>query len=133
MTDTPSGGKPERPTFIFDTYGDWHATKIGDALYSTRGEYIGYVEGQDVYKRDGEWVGRLSRDGRILRKRTERRRGFHPNPPCRRSPLACPRGRLPPMMAERITARSTCWTRSQIFSAASLTCGRIWITTMDKP
>jgi hypothetical protein len=102
MTDTPSGGKPERPTFIFDTYGDWHATKIGDALYSTRGEYIGYVEGQDVYKRDGEWVGRLSRDGRILRKRTERRRGFHPNPPpVPPKPARLPaRAPLPPMMAE---------------------------------
>ncbi|MCC6799562.1 MAG: hypothetical protein IT325_05575 [Anaerolineae bacterium] len=102
MSTPASGPKPERPGFIFDTRGDWHATKIGDALYSSRGEYIGFVEGQDVYKRDGEWVGRLSRDGRILRKRAERRRGFHPNPPPTppKPGRLPPRAPLPPMMAE---------------------------------
>ena len=100
---TPGGNaKPVRPTFIFDTRGDWHATKFGDALYSTRGEYIGFVEGQDVYKRDDEWIGRLSRDGRILRKRTERRRPFLANlPPVPPKPARLPaRAPLPPMMAE---------------------------------
>jgi len=43
------------------------ATKIGDSIYSSRGEYIGFIEnGIDIYKNDGEWVGRLSKDGRIL-------------------------------------------------------------------
>lgn len=96
------GTKPERPVFIYDTRGDWHATKFGDALYSVRGEYIGFVEGQEVYKRDGEWIGRLSRDGRILRKRTERRRPFHASPPpAPPRPARVPaRAPLPPMMAE---------------------------------
>jgi hypothetical protein len=93
---------PNKPVFIYDTYGDWQATKIGGALFSTRGEYLGYLEGEDVYKRDGEWVGRLSKDGRILRKRTERRRPLHPNPPPAppRPERLPPRAPLPPMMAE---------------------------------
>jgi len=102
MSTPHSGPKPDRPFFIFDTRGDWHATKLGDALFSTRGEYIGFVEGQDVYKRDGEWIGRLSKDGRILRKRAERRRPFHPNPPPPppKPGRLPPRAPLPPMMAE---------------------------------
>ena len=82
--------KADKPVFIFDTHGDWHATKIGDFIYASRGDYIAFTEGEDVYKRDGEWIGRLSKDGRILRKRTERRRELHPNPPrSARSPNAC--------------------------------------------
>ena len=93
---------PNKPFFIFDTYGDWLATKIGDYIYSSRGDYIGYVDDGEVYKRDGEWVGRLSKDGRILRKRTERRRDFHPNPPKNpgKPEKLPPRAPLPPMMAE---------------------------------
>jgi hypothetical protein len=73
----------EKPYFIFDTYGDWHATKLGNHIFDTRGEYIGFLEGEDVYTADGEWVGRLSRDNRIIRKRTEQRRPLHPSPPPR--------------------------------------------------
>ncbi len=94
--------KADKPVFIFDTHGDWHATKIGDFIYASRGDYIAFTEGEDVYKRDGEWIGRLSKDGRILRKRTERRRELHPNPP-RSAPKPerlPPRAPLPPMMAE---------------------------------
>lgn len=92
----------ERPTFIYDTHGDWRATKFGDALYDLRGEYIGYLRGEDVFKRDGEWIGRLSKDGRILRKRTERRRELEPNPipPPPRPERLPSRAPLPPMMAE---------------------------------
>jgi hypothetical protein len=93
--------KPEKPLFIFDTHGDWQATKVGTFIFSSRGEYVGYIEGQDVFKQDGEWIGRLSKDGRILRKRTERRRELHPNPPPKPpKPALPPRAPLPPMMAE---------------------------------
>ncbi|MBN1203064.1 MAG: hypothetical protein JXJ20_14535 [Anaerolineae bacterium] len=96
------GAPSDRPVFIFDTYGDWQATKVENSIYNQRGEYIGYLEGEDVYKRDGEWIGRLSRDGRVLRKRTERRRDFHPNPPPEppKPDRLPPRAPLPPMMAE---------------------------------
>ncbi len=94
---------PNKPVFIFDTHGDWQATKIGDYVYSSRGEYIGFiVNGTEVYKSDGEWVGGLSKDGRILRKRSERRRELYPNPPAKPpKPEKMPgRAPLPPMMAE---------------------------------
>jgi hypothetical protein len=98
MADTPV-----KPVFIFDSRGDWHATKFGEYLYSSRGEYIGWVEGtaNDVFKRDGEWIGRLSKDGRILRKRSERRREL--NPSLRKEPTKPklpPRTPLPPMMSD---------------------------------
>ncbi|MBI5959201.1 MAG: hypothetical protein HY866_10730 [Chloroflexi bacterium] len=102
MTQKPPPD-PNKPVFIFDTHGDWQATKIGDSIYSSRGEYIGFIEnGIDIYKNDGEWVGRLSKDGRILRKRTERRRELHSNPPPKPpKPEKMPgRSPLPPMMAE---------------------------------
>ncbi len=93
---------PNRPVFIYDTPGDWQATKIGDAIYNVRGEYIGYVKGEDVYKQDGEWIGRLSKDGRILRKRSERRReldtAIPPKPP--KPEKLPPRAPLPPQTAE---------------------------------
>ena len=93
---------PNKPFFIYDTRGEWHATKIGMYIFDTRGEYVAYLQGEEVYKRDGEWMGRLSKDGRILRKRTEIRRDLHPHPlsrPERPSNLP-PRSPLPPMMAE---------------------------------
>jgi hypothetical protein len=93
---------PNKPVFIYDTHGDWQATKFGDYLFNTRGEYIGYLQGEDVYKRDGEWIGRLSKDGRILRKRTEQRHELQPSPPKEppRPDRLPPRAPLPPMMAE---------------------------------
>lgn len=93
---------PNKPVFIYDTPGDWHATKIGDAIYNTRGEYIGYLKDGDVYKLDGEWLGELSKDGRILRKRTQRRRELDPNPPAKPpKPAKLPaRAPLPPMTQE---------------------------------
>ncbi|MBN1679052.1 MAG: hypothetical protein JW966_02085 [Anaerolineae bacterium] len=93
---------PNKPVFIFDTRGDWYATKIGNFIFSPRGEYVAYLEGDDVYKRDGEWIGNLSKDGRILRKRTVRRRDLHPSPPPAppRPEKLPPRAPLPPMMAE---------------------------------
>ncbi|WP_119072498.1 hypothetical protein [Aggregatilinea lenta] len=98
MSKTPG----EKPYFIFDTHGDWYATLLGGFIYGSRGDYLGFVEGDEVYKRDGEWIGKLSKDGRILRKRSERRRDLHPNPP-RSAPKPerlPPRAPLPPMMAE---------------------------------
>ncbi len=96
-----AGPDPNKPVFVYDTHGDWLATKIGNAVYDTRGDYVGYLEGEDVYKRDGEWIGRLSKDGRILRKRSERRTELHPNPPPvpEKPERLPPRAPLPPMTA----------------------------------
>lgn len=94
-----------KPIFIYNTAGDWMGTLVGAHLFDQRGDYIGFCEGaeKNVYTRDGEWVGRLSKDGRILRKRAGQR------PPLHASPLADPkvkkanlpgRAPLPPQNAE---------------------------------
>lgn len=93
-----------KPLFIYTTVGDWMATLIGPHLFDTRGEYVGYIDGPEraVYTRDGEWVGDLSKDGRILRKRAAQRRPLQATPlpkPPKPSNLP-PRAPLPPQMAE---------------------------------
>ncbi len=72
---------PEKPEFVFDTHGDWLATRIERYIFDGRGEYIGFVEGRAVYTRDGEWIGELNKDGRILRKRAGAKRPLNPNRP----------------------------------------------------
>ncbi|MBX3081198.1 MAG: hypothetical protein KF716_06150 [Anaerolineae bacterium] len=100
MTDAPI-----KPFFIYTTRGDWMATLIGTQIFDTRGEYVGYIAGPErsVYTRDGEWVGDMSKDGRILRKRAAQRRPLQeklpPKPAGKPSNLP-PRAPLPPQMAE---------------------------------
>ncbi len=66
---------PEKTFFIFDTRGDVHGVLIGQYLYDMRGEYMGYVRGEDynVFTGSGEWVGNIWPDGRIVRKRNFQR------------------------------------------------------------
>jgi hypothetical protein len=94
--------KGDKPFFIFDTHGDWQATRMGNLLFDTRGEYIGFVVETDVYKADGEWVGQISRDNRIVRKRAGQRKPAIPNPPAKPpKPTNLPaRAPLPPMPSE---------------------------------
>ena len=94
---------PDKPEFIYNTSGDWMATAVGQHIFDSRGEYIGFMENRAVYTRDGEWIGNLSKDGRILRKRAGKK------PPLHEHPLAKPavkpsnlpgRAPLPPQNAE---------------------------------
>ena len=71
----------EKPEFIYDTHGDWQATRIGPYIFDGRGEWVGFTEGRSVYTRDGEWVGDLAKDGRILRKRAGAKRPLNSNVP----------------------------------------------------
>ncbi|GIL13602.1 MAG: hypothetical protein DWB42_07720 [Chloroflexi bacterium] len=95
---------PNKPFFVYDTKGDWHAVKIGEYLWDTRGEYIGFVRGEthDVYTTAGEWVGNLWPDGRIIRKRTyDRPPLLKDRPPKPAKPQNFPaRAPLPPMCSE---------------------------------
>lgn len=95
---------PDKPFFVYDTRGDWHAVKIGVYLYDTRGEYIGFVRGtnHDVYTSAGEWVGNLWPDGRIIRKRVyDRPPLVKDHPPKPGKPDKFPaRAPLPPMSSE---------------------------------
>ncbi len=87
--------------FIWNTHGDWIATLVGGHLWDPAGNWIGWVEGEDVYKADGEWVGTLSRDGRILRRRSELRHDLHPHiPPMPPKPDLPALPPLPPLFAE---------------------------------
>jgi hypothetical protein len=60
-----------RPFFIFDSAGKWHATVLNNIIWDARGRYLGFVRGADydVYTAAGEWIGQLMPDGRIIRKR----------------------------------------------------------------
>jgi len=96
---------PNKPFFIFDTRGDWHATVLNEYIFDTRGDYIGFIRGDehDAYTTIGEWIGNLWSDGRIIRKRsTEQRRPLVKDlPPKPAKPDKLPaRAHLPPMFAE---------------------------------
>ncbi|GAB4547187.1 MAG: hypothetical protein OHK0023_08090 [Anaerolineae bacterium] len=69
-----------KPTFVFNTAGDWLAIVFNNLIFDTRGEYLGFIEGTSCYTRDGEYVGELAKDGRIFKKRAGRSRPVHPNP-----------------------------------------------------
>jgi hypothetical protein len=95
---------PNKPWFIFDTAGDWLAVKLGSYIFDPRGDYIGFVIGEnyDVYTASGEWIGYLHSDGRIVRKRSAQRppllKSLPPKPP---KPANLPgRAPLPPQNAE---------------------------------
>lgn len=88
---------------IYSTRGDVEALLIYPYIYSRQGEWIGFVlPNRDVYSLLGYYVGELSNDKRILRKRsmdeTKPRVKLPPAPATRmNSPATLP---LPPMMRE---------------------------------
>ncbi|HEC21420.1 MAG TPA: hypothetical protein ENI95_00725 [Chloroflexi bacterium] len=87
--------------YIWNTYGDWVATKVGDYIWDLTGTWVAWVEDNEVYKVDGEWVGTLSRDSRILRKRVSRRPPLRTDiPPAPEKPDLPARAPLPPAFAE---------------------------------
>jgi hypothetical protein len=94
---------PDKPEFIYNTAGDWMATAIGPHIFDSRGEYIGFMEARAVYTRDGEWIGDLAKDGRILRKRAGKKKPLHQNPlpkPATKPSNLPGRAPLPPQNAE---------------------------------
>ncbi len=84
---------PNKPFFIFDTAGDWHATVLGWYIFDARGDYIGFIrnEGFDVYTTSGEWIGNIINDGRIIRNRNADR-----PPLLKQLPAKPPKPKLPP-------------------------------------
>jgi hypothetical protein len=98
---------PAKPIFLYTTAGDWQGTIIDGFIFDPRGDYIGWVQTADkttaLYTFDGEWVGDLYKDGRIVRKRAGKVRPLHDNPP--KKPKAKPsnlpaRAPLPPQTVE---------------------------------
>ncbi len=97
-----SSNSKKRAIPVYTTPGDWSALLLFPYLYNTTGEWIGYVNSRrDVYDVDGVYVGWISKEPRILRKRIieeELKRIELPDAPDRiRPPATVP---LPPMMAE---------------------------------
>ena len=95
---------PTKPFFIYDTQGDWHATLISGCLWDARGDYLGFVRGDkhDVYTQYGEWIGYITQDGRIVRRRMEQNLPvlkIKRLKPARPSNLP-PRAPLPPLTAD---------------------------------
>lgn len=98
MASDPS----KRAVPIYTTSGDWMALLVFPYIFNTIGEWIGWVtKNQDVFDVHGVYVGWLSDEPRVLRKR------IHDGPLPRKDPPATPRRvrppatvPLPPMMAE---------------------------------
>jgi hypothetical protein len=87
---------------VYTSRGDWVALMRFPHLYSSMGEWIGWITSdRQVYDVDGLYVGWLTDEPRILRKRT-----YDATPPARKPPPPPERVRppatvpLPPMMAE---------------------------------
>lgn len=94
--------KTRKPIPIYNTSGDWEALLVFPHVFSTIGEWIGFVSPErEVFDTDGVYVGWLTKEPRILRKRIIenklKRRELPPLPSKIRPPATVP---LPPMMAE---------------------------------
>jgi hypothetical protein len=91
-----------RPVPIYTTIGDFEAFMVYPMIFNRAGEWIGFVTpDRDVYSVYGNYVGWLSDDPRILRKKSynfDKPKLKPPRPPSRIvAPASIP---LPPMMAE---------------------------------
>jgi hypothetical protein len=90
------------PIPIYSTVGDVEAFLVYPMVFNLLGEWIGWVTPKrEVYSVYGDYVGWLSKDPRVLRKRTynfDKPKLAPPQPPARiATGGSVP---LPPMMAE---------------------------------
>lgn len=88
---------------IYTTRGEWAAMLIDIYLYNSRGDWVGYInKSGQVFSVVGKYVGWLSKDFRILRKKVHDITIPACRPPARpalkvRLPVNAP---LPPLMAD---------------------------------
>jgi hypothetical protein len=90
------------PMIIFTSRGDWGAFLIYPYLFNQTGEWIGWATREkEIYNIDGNYVGIVSSDQRIVRKKsleTIPTKRAVPKPPIKpRIPASIP---LPPQMAD---------------------------------
>ena len=61
--------------YIFNTSGDYVAFIVGGYLFSPQCEWTGFIQnGNEVYNSNGEFIGYVSADDRIVFNRLEARR-----------------------------------------------------------
>lgn len=90
-----------KPEFIWTTSGDWIATRVGDYIFDATKSWVAWIDGGEVYTRDGEWIGTLSRDMRVLRARAASRKPLRTDLPAEPPKPDLPaRAPLPPMFSE---------------------------------
>jgi hypothetical protein len=94
--------KQKRPVPIYTTAGDLDAFLVYPMIFNRTGEWIGFITvDREIYSVRGKYVGWLSDDPRILRKRSygvDKPRLTPPPPP---EKLLVPSGNpLAPMMSE---------------------------------
>jgi hypothetical protein len=97
-----SGKTVPAPMIIYTSRGDWGAFLVYPYLYNPIGEWIGWANSKrEVFNLDGAFIGSISNDQRILRKRVlDKPPPKHPLPKLpekHRIPASIP---LPPQMAE---------------------------------
>jgi hypothetical protein len=86
---------------VYTTRGDAEAFLVYPYIFNRQGEWIGWVNNQrEVYSVLGYYVGRLSNDPRILRKRAEDERPRQTPPPAPQRLRTPPTVPLPKMMSE---------------------------------
>ncbi len=66
---------------IYRSDGEWVAVYDKGHLFSVEREWLGFVIGREVFDPSGEYLGFLSDDHRLLRKRTMQELSYHPPPP----------------------------------------------------
>lgn len=97
-----SAAAKRKPIPIYTTRGDWAALLVFPYIFSTVGEWIGFVtKDREVFDTDGVYVGWVTAEPRILRRRImdeELKRTDIPAFPSKIAPPATVP--LPPMMSE---------------------------------
>ena len=89
-----------KPIYVYDTAGEWVATRFGDYIFDQRGEWVAWLDGKQVISIGGEYVGEFSKDQRILRKRVMKLVALRTDlPPAPEKPEMPARAPLPPMFA----------------------------------
>lgn len=86
---------------VYTSRGDVEAFMAYPYLFNRQGEWIGWVTPQrDVYSVLGYYVGKLTSDPRIVRKRSEEPKPRMTPPPAPPRPRVPPTVPLPKMMAD---------------------------------
>ena len=83
---------------IYRSDGEWVAVYDKGHLFSVEQEWVGFVVGREVFDPSGEYLGFLSDDCRLLRKRTMQELAYHSPPPRPPRPILPANAPLAPLL-----------------------------------